>query len=144
MNIENVKMTQLKMPLKSKFETSFGSTTVRDFLLVSVDGDGKTGYCESVAMPDPMYNEETTETVINMLKEHLIPKLKGESINHPSEISQIYSIFRRNQMAKSSIEGAIWDLYGKQKNITLASALGGTRTSIDVGVSIGIESTIDA
>lgn len=50
---------------------------------------------------------------------------------------------RRNQMAKAAIEGAVWDLYAKQKELTLAEALGGKKTTIDVGISIGIQPTVE-
>ena len=45
-------------------------------------------------------------------------------------------------MAKSALEGAIWDLYAKEQNITLAQALGGKLTDIEVGISIGIQENI--
>ncbi|MFD2445522.1 o-succinylbenzoate synthase [Bacillus sp. CGMCC 1.16607] len=143
MNIEKIKITQLKIPLKSQFETSFGSVKMKDFLLVSVEGGGETGYGESVAMPYPIYNEETTETVKYMLKQFLFPKLKELQNIHPNDLSYAFSGIRRNYMAKAAIEGAIWDLYAKQQKISLATALGGTKTEIEVGVSIGIESKID-
>lgn len=143
MNIEKIKITQLNMPMKSRFETSFGSIKTKDFLLISVDGNGQTGYGESVAMPYPIYNEETTETVRYMLHQHLIPQLKGKQISHPSELTEIFSGIRRNYMAKAAIEGAVWDLYAKQQKLSLADALGGSKSEIDVGVSVGIEPSID-
>ena len=45
-------------------------------------------------------------------------------------------------MAKASIEGAIWDLYAKQQSISLAEALGGERSQIEVGISLGIQESI--
>jgi len=50
---------------------------------------------------------------------------------------------RRNHMAKAALEGAVWDLYAKKNGVSLSQALGGTRSTIDVGVSIGIEPTIE-
>src|SRR5699024_11534154 len=49
--------------------------------------------------------------------------------------------FKRNNMAKASIESAVWDLYDKKKGITLAEAMGGTKKEVDVGVSLGLEDT---
>ena len=47
-------------------------------------------------------------------------------------------------MAKAGIEEAIWDLFAKNKNISLSRFLGGinTKSKIDSGVSIGID-TLD-
>ena len=44
-------------------------------------------------------------------------------------------------MAKAGLEAALWDLFAKSKNISLSKMLGGTRDKIDVGVSIGIQSS---
>ena len=46
-------------------------------------------------------------------------------------------------MAKAAIEGAIWDLYAKKNNVSLASAIGGTKQVIEVGVSIGIKDSTE-
>ena len=41
-------------------------------------------------------------------------------------------------MAKAGIEGAVWDLYAKGQKKSLATLLGGTKSEIEVGVVIGI------
>jgi O-succinylbenzoate synthase len=46
-------------------------------------------------------------------------------------------------MAKAGLETALWDLEAKIRNVPLWQMLGGTRKSIDCGVSIGIQSSID-
>src|SRR5690606_9114450 len=78
-----------------------------------------------------------------MLKQFLIPELFSQGVTVPEDVPRIFAHIRRNNMAKASLECAIWDLYCKQKGISLASALGGKKTTIDVGVSIGIEPTVD-
>lgn len=143
MKIEKVDLKRLNMPLKAPFETSFGRLTFKDFVVVSVHGDGFIGYGESVSLPFPVYNEETTGTVSYMLEEFLIPRLLDNEINTPEDVSTLFHPIRRNNMAKAAIEGAVWDLFAKQMGITLAEALGGNKQEIDVGVSIGIEPSIE-
>ncbi|WNC12981.1 o-succinylbenzoate synthase [Brevibacillus brevis] len=143
MKIEKIELKRLHLPLKEAFEASIGQQTKRDFLLVGVHGEGETGYGESVAMPTPFYNEETTDTVQYMLEKFLIPMLFSQPIESPQDVSRLFSKVRRNQMAKAALEGAVWDLYARQKGIPLARALGGTRTEIAVGVSVGIEKTVE-
>src|SRR5690625_4048721 len=46
-------------------------------------------------------------------------------------------------MAKAALETAIWDLYAKRQNQSLAKALGGKKERIDVGISIGIKETTE-
>jgi o-succinylbenzoate synthase len=64
-------------------------------------------------------------------------------IEHPSAIPLLFTPFRRNKMAKAALEGAIWDLYCKQRKISLSEALGGVYKEIAVGVAIGIKPTIE-
>ncbi|UOF90654.1 o-succinylbenzoate synthase [Fodinisporobacter ferrooxydans] len=141
MRIERIELQLLKMPLKSPFTTSFGSLWEKHFILVSAHGEGVTGYGESTAMPFPFYNEETTDTVWYMLENFLIPALRHVELFHPDELEPVFANIRRNFMAKAALEGAIWDLYCKQQGIPLSRALGGTKTEIAVGVSIGIQPT---
>ncbi|NOU89362.1 o-succinylbenzoate synthase [Paenibacillus sp. LMG 31460] len=144
MNIERVELQRLIMPFKASFEASIGRMDKRDLVLVTVyDTDGNAGYGESTSFPFPMYNEETTDTVWYMLERFLIPTLLSAEITSPEEVNDLFAPIRRNNMAKAALEGAVWDLYCKQKGISLAVGLGGKKTTIDVGVSIGIEPTID-
>ena len=45
-------------------------------------------------------------------------------------------------MAKAALEGAFWDLYSKRKKMPLYQALGGEKQQIEVGISIGIQPTV--
>lgn len=142
MQIDQIELRLLQIPLKYPFETSFGRFTSRECVFVSAFGDGETGYAECVAMSSPFYNEETTGTAWHLLRDFFIPALFKNTIEHPRQIAKVLSPIRGNYMALSSLEGALWDLYCKQQNISLSSALGGTRAKIEVGVSIGIEPSV--
>ena len=50
---------------------------------------------------------------------------------------------RGHRMAKAGIENALWDAEAKQKNLPLWKLLGGTRTEIPCGVSIGIQDSVE-
>lgn len=78
-----------------------------------------------------------------MLEDFLIPLILNKEIKHPDEVSQIFAPIRKNNMAKSTIEGAVWDIYAQQTNQSLAEALGGTRDKIEVGISIGIQNSLE-
>jgi O-succinylbenzoate synthase len=47
-------------------------------------------------------------------------------------------------MAKASLENAVWDLLAKAQDKPLSAMLGGVRDRVEVGVSIGIQPTIEA
>jgi len=138
--IKYIKLHKLNMRLKEPFTTSFGTLQDKDFFITeAVDDHGNSGYGESVAFTSPWYSEESVKTNMHMMEDFLIPILKENEIKHPDEVSRLFSPIKRNNMAKSALEGAIWDLYAKRENITLANALGGTKTEVDVGISIGIQ-----
>ncbi|WP_285766972.1 o-succinylbenzoate synthase [Peribacillus sp. SI8-4] len=146
MKIKQVILRHLKLDLLEPFTTSFGTEYDRDFILVEAKSDaGISGWAESVAMVDPLYNEETLKTNWHMLKDYLIPIILKNEILHPDDISEKYfKHIRGNYMAKAAMEGAVWDLYAKKQNASLASTLGGTKKKIEVGVSIGIKDSIDS
>jgi O-succinylbenzoate synthase len=134
----------MEMEMKAPFTTSFGTFKTREFILVeAVDADGTSGWGETVAFNVPFYSEETVKTNWHMLEDYLIPLILHNEIEHPDEVNEIFAPIRKNNMAKAAIEGAIWDVYAKQNNMSLAEALGGKRESIDVGISIGIQDTVE-
>ncbi|WP_394185820.1 o-succinylbenzoate synthase [Metabacillus halosaccharovorans] len=139
--IEKVTLHHITQTLKTPFTSSIGRVTDRDSILVEVrDSEGIIGWGEVVAFSTPWYTEETTSTCFHLLKDILVPLAISQTIEHPDELQFIFHKVKRNQMAKASLEGAIWDIYAKKKNISLSSALGGTRNEIEGGVVVGITS----
>jgi len=144
MIIKKVNMRHMKMTLKNPFVTSFGSMEEKEFFLLEVfDEDGNTGWGESAAFQSPWYTEETVQTTLHMIRDFLIPLVINKEISHPDEVSKIFGAVRKNNMAKAAVEGAIWDLYAKRTNQPLSQALGGVSEKIEVGISIGIQPSIE-
>lgn len=144
MKVEKVELFVLEKKMKHPFTTSFGTVQNKKFYVVKVtDESGVVGYGEGVAFEAPWYTEETVKTSLHMIEDFLAPLLLHKEISHPDEVSELFSPIRRNQMAKASLEGAVWDIYAKLKGVSLAQAIGGTRTAIDVGISIGIQPTME-
>jgi len=143
MKIEQIRLLNIKMPLVSPFETSFGRETGRNTILVAVSSEGLTGWAEAPTMSAPLYNEETTETAWHIMRDFLVPRIIGMKFVHPREIPAAYREIRGNHIAKSGIEGAVWDLYARVRGISLSRSLGGTRDRIAVGVSLGIEESVE-
>lgn len=142
--IKEVMIRHLKMQLNSPFSTSFGTITDKEFLLLEVKDElGRIGWGESVAFVAPWYTEETLKTTWHMLEDFLIPLILNKEIKHPDEVGRLFATVRKNYMAKSAIEGAVWDLYAQSKNQSLTEALGGNKDKIEVGISIGIQPTIE-
>lgn len=144
MKIKRIILRILHMNLLNPFVTSFGKEIDREFILVEIQNqDGLSGWAESVACADPFYKEETVKTNLHIMEDFLIPILQQATIQHPAEVLNYFAPIRGNYMAKSGLESAIWDLYAREKNISLAKALGGNKQQISVGLSIGIQDSID-
>ncbi len=144
MKLDRVILRHLQMEQKSPFKTSFGTVTTKEFILVEViDEDGVSGWGESTAFDAPWYNEETVKTNWHMLEDFLIPLSLKSSIQHPNEMSERFAFIRKNNMAKAAIEGAVWDLYAKKQQLPLSKVIGGQKNQIEVGISIGIQNSVD-
>ena len=143
MRIERIELRLLHLPLVRYFETSFGRTVDRQFILVTVEDSGAVGIGECVADANPYYSAETTSTAWHIIAEFIAPIVLGRQFDHPREIFGALGPIRGHNMAKAAVEMAAWDLFARQQGQPLASVLGGTRTSIESGVSIGIQDSLD-
>ncbi len=141
MNISQVQLKVISMPLMSPFHTHLGTVTEREGIIVEVtDSNGVSGYGEGVAFSTPWYTEETVKTSLHILSDILIPLLMKNPIKHPEDAAELFKSIKRNQMAKAGIEMAIWDLYAKGKSKSLSAAIGGTREKIASGVVVAANS----
>lgn len=139
MKIDKIVVRKMVMNMKAPFETSFGTQQERSFLIVEAHSNGLVGYGECVVSGFPYYSEETVSTALSIIEEFLIPLVLDQEFSHPDEVNEKFKRIRRNNMAKSAVEAAVWDLYAKEKGIPLAEALGGAKKEITVGISLGIE-----
>ncbi len=143
MNIEALTLRELRMPLLHPFETSFGRTTERRVLLVTVEGDGLAGWAECVAGEEPFYSEETIETAWFIVTQYLAPAILGRTVRSARECVPLFARVREHRMAKAAVENALWDAEAQEKQLPLWKLLGGTRREIACGVSIGIQDTVE-
>jgi O-succinylbenzoate synthase len=142
--VERVEVRRLSLPLRHPFETSFGRTTEKTFLLLSVSAQGTTGYGEGVADDDPYYLPETNATVFHVLRDFLVPLLFTLDLDHPRALLPAFSRIRGHEMAKAALEMAVWELYARRQGAPLSQVLGGEKTAIESGVSIGLQATAEA
>ncbi len=143
MKVEKITLREIRMPLVTPFETSFGRVVDRRMLLVEAQTDGVSGWGESVAGEGPFYAPETVETVWHILRDFLWPILKSREFISASDVWEMLCPVRGHNMAKGALEAAIWDAEAKHKGIPLWKLLGGVRKEIPCGVSIGIKETVE-
>src|SRR6266481_4679580 len=143
MHIEQLTLRELRMKLVAPFQTSMETTSVRRILLTEVIADGGVGWGECVAGETPSYSPETTDTAWHILCDHLWPLLREKQFASASEVWDLLSAVRGHNMAKGAIESAVWDAEAKQKSLSLAKLIGGVRTEIASGASIGIKASLE-
>src|SRR5574341_457537 len=143
MKFDALILRELPLPLVHFFETSFGRTTERRILLVTLLGDGLVGWGECVAGEDPFYSEETVETAWYAITQHLAPMLLGKEIAAGKDCPALFARVRGHRMAKAALENAVWEAEARAQGIPLWKLLGGTRREIACGVSIGIQDTVE-
>ena len=141
MNIERIELRHIKMKLVSPFVTSMGTENDVEHIIVRIDSEGITGWGECVAQVNPFYSYETVQTAWHILQNFLIPSILGKNLSTIDEAIKLYSKVRGHRMAKAGLEAALRDVFAKSKNISLSKMLGGIRDKIDIGVSIGIQSS---
>jgi len=143
MRLREITLREIHLPLLTPFETSMDRVTERHIILLEADVDGVTGWGECTAGEKPFYSPEDTATCWHILKNFVWPMLKGKKFNSASEIWGILEQIRGHNMAKATIETAVWDAEARQKNQPLWKLLGGAQQEIPCGVSIGIKDSLD-
>jgi O-succinylbenzoate synthase len=142
--IKQIELTEINLPLVHFFETSFGRTLERRIILVRIeDEDGAEGWGECTCGELPNYSEEWTDSCWVTIEDILAPMLVGKQIESASGVWDLMENVRGNRMSKAALETAVWDLEAKKAGVPLWKYLGGTRTEVPCGVSIGIQDSVE-
>ena len=142
MKIESLTLREIRMPLVHFFETSFGRTTERHILLVTAHCDGVAGWGECVAGEGPFYLEESVETAWYVMTRYLGPALVGREVAAAGDAARLMSAVRGHRMAKAALENALWDAEAQQRGVPLWKLLGGSKSEVQCGVSLGIQDSV--
>lgn len=143
MKIESIDILEVKLDLKNFFETSFSRVTYQRFLLLRTRVDGVVGISECVADETPSYSSETVKTALATLEDFIAPAVFANDYRHPDDILPSLRHIRGHNMAKAAVEMGVWEAYARMRNEPLSKVLGGTRSEIASGVSIGIQDSVD-
>ena len=143
MKLERIVLRQIRMPLVSFFETSFGRTTDRHIVLVEAISGGVSGWGEVTAGENPFYNEEWTDSAWLILRNYAAPLVLRRNLESASDIPALIARIRGHLMARAGLENAVWDLEARMAGVPLWKRIGGGAwTEIPCGVSIGIQDSV--
>jgi O-succinylbenzoate synthase len=144
MKIEAVELRRIKLELVAPFQTSFGTETDRDILLVRVMGPDAEGWGECVALSEPVYSPEYVDAAVGVIRTHLLPRLFALSEPAAPLVGPALADIKGHPMAKAAIEMAILDAELRTAGISFGAYLGAVRTRVPSGVSVGIMASIGA
>ena len=144
MKIEALELREVSLPMRTPFRTSFAVETDRRLLLVTLHAGGEEGLAECVAGSFPGYSPETTDTAWTILERHVAPRIVGTSFATPDELLAALAPIRGHDMAVAAVEMAFWDAQAKALGVPLWQLLGGHDRPVPVGVSLGIQESVEA
>jgi o-succinylbenzoate synthase len=139
MRIERIDLKIVRLPLVRPFQTSSSRKEHLDHILVRIESDGVVGWGECASPSDPYYCAETTETCWHILRDFLAPMVLGREWTNIDDLTGFYRAVKGNNFARSGLEMACWDALARSLGQSVATMLGGTRSEILSGVSLGIE-----
>lgn len=139
--LDRIMMREIRLPLREPFRISSGEWNHRRILLLELfDRDGSSAWSECVVDDAPNYSYETIDTAWPTISRWLAPRLLGRSIDSHTEVHDILERdIRGHNMAKAALEMGCWGIASLQAGMPLARLLGGTRTHIATGISLGIQ-----
>jgi O-succinylbenzoate synthase len=144
LRLDALELRLVRLPLLEPFEVSFGRMESRLILLLRLQAGAHSGWGECVAGEAPLYSYETVGTARQVIRDHLAPALLGKETKDLAELASRLGAFRGHPMAKAGIELAFVDLVARLRGEPIARIIGGVRPRVEVGVSLGIQPTVDA
>ena len=141
LRITRITLREIRLTLVEPFEISSGRTTDRRIVLLELeDGDGRTAWSECVAGEVPNYSDETADTAWLAITTWIGPRVLCRGVAHPSGLDELLGRgLRGHRMAKAAVEMGGWTLWALARGMSLSHAIGGDRTRIATGISIGIQ-----
>lgn len=144
MKIQKIEIRHLDIPFRTPFTTSFGTITSRHVVVGKVFSTLGETIVESPTLEAPIYSEETTWTVMDTMQRHIGPRVIGKEIATAADVARLLSPIKRNYMAKHFVDTAVYHLLSEYTGQSLSQQLGGSKKTVPVGLSIGIEASVQA
>jgi O-succinylbenzoate synthase len=144
LRLEQIVLRLIRLPLCEPFETSFGRIDSRLIFLVCFEAGGLRGWGEVVAQEEPLYSYETVGTAFHVIREFLAPAVLKQPLDSLDDLVQRMARFKGHNMAKAGLELAFLDLLAQVERQSLRTTIGGTRSRVPVGVSLGIQPALSS
>lgn len=143
LELTSIVMREIRLPLREPFRISSGTMTERRIALLELhDASGASAWSECVADDTPNYTAETIDTAWLAIERWIAPRVLGRTFSAPGDVfAMLEEDFRGHLMAKAAVEMGMWGVEATRAGVSLARLIGGTRATIPVGISLGIQSS---
>ena len=140
LRIDSLVLREVRIPLRTPFRTSGGTTTERRVCVLELRADGEAvAWSECVAGERPDYTAETIDTAWHVLERYAAPSVLGRAFDSPEEVADALSWIRGHPMARAALEMGFWAFAARRADRSLASFLGGVRDRVETGATLGID-----
>jgi O-succinylbenzoate synthase len=139
--VDRIVLREIRLALKEPFRISSGVMSQRRILLLELsDENGASVWAECVAFQLPIYTAETIDTAWLAIREWLAPRLLAAGVENAAAVHDVLDEnIRGHNMAKAVLEMGCWALESVREGVALAAHLGGTRSVVPTGISLGIQ-----
>lgn len=139
MNITEIQIAQLTIPLMRPFITAVRRTDCVDDVVVLIKTDrGNVGY--GSAASTPAITGDSTQSIITAIKTILGPQLIGRSITELNLLLQMNNqVLAGNTSAKAAIDMALHDLFAQFCGVPLYQMLGGHTNSMSTCITVSLK-----
>ncbi len=146
LELTSITLREIRLPLREPFRISSGTMTERRIALLELhDASGASAWSECVADDMPNYTAETVDTAWLAIERWIAPRVLGRTFGAAGDVFAVLEEdFRGHLMAKAAVEMGMWGVDATRLGVSLARLIGGTRPTIPVGISIGIQSSPEA
>lgn len=139
--LDRILLREIRLRLREPFRISSGVVHERRIMLLELhDRDGASEWAECVAGEAPNYSPETIDTAWHAIREWLAPRLLGCPVDSAGDV---HDLLERNvcghNMAKAALEMGMHGLAAVRQEVPLSRFIGGERTRVATGISLGIQ-----
>jgi len=138
MQIQQIELFHIKMPLNFDFKTSQAAIKCRETIVIKVEDELKNkGYGEVVSFNEPFYTHETLGASKQVLINKYIKDVIHKDMEHPFDLHK--NLDMEYPMALAGLENALVDLYSRRNKLPIMKCVFNEETNEEIyaGVVLG-------
>lgn len=147
--IEHLYLTPVSLKLKTSFDTAHQHMSTRKLAIINLvvknvaTGENKTGLGELQSFDDYRYTLEAQATSLDIIRNVISKHLKKLYFSSPRDFAKkLGEVMFFGSFAKSAIEMAVWDAYGKFIGKSLKTMIGGVHDDVPVSIALNINAGV--